>query len=452
MGNICAAVTVAAALVLGNIGQAAAQYFQVSEYQYAVKFTDKGANDQLLDSPEQLLSQKALDRRAKSNIALDEYDLPVNRAYVDSLNKLGFQVRGVSRWLNCAMIQAKDSDELQKLQNLSFVEQDYQWFSEDTVSRPARKHIRRPLLSREMQVLYGAVYEYGHSLTQVGMHNIVRRHVFCGGQDMTIAIMDDGFYKADQLICFARMQKGNRVLGVHDFVDNDSVVYDCGIHGMQVLSCIVGNYRHEIGGFAGSAPEANVYLFRTHTDTSGNAAEKFLWTFAAETADSLGVDMILGSLGYCSIAATRAASKGIVVIVSSGDDPNPVTINTDNVLVVGAVDENRSLPDSSRQSPGYYRLKRPDVCAMGINTAVQDTTNNFTQVNGTSFAAATLAGCVLCLMMTNRNANVTQLLEAVRASGNRYSNPTDMYGYGIPDIELADRILGKILYKNQKKD
>ena len=90
----------AAMFVFGITAIASAQYLKVSPDQYAVKFTDKDNNGYSLDHPEKFLTQKALDRRAKYQIAIDNYDLPVNQTYVDSLKSLGFRVQGTSRILD----------------------------------------------------------------------------------------------------------------------------------------------------------------------------------------------------------------------------------------------------------------------------------------------------------------------------------------------------------------
>ena len=479
MKKISKTIMMAAMFVFGITAQASSQYLKVSPDKYAVKFTDKDNNGYTLDHPEKFLTQKALDRRAKYQIDLDYYDLPVNKAYVDSLKSLGFRVHGTSKWLNCAVIQTQNPDELQKLQTLSFIAQDYQWLTAKCEPKEPQPPIRRPRLREPMIVLYGAVYDYGKGWGQMEMLNICRTHVTFGGQKMTVAVLDDGFYKADQLKCFAPLQKEGRVLGVHDFVDNDSTVYDCGVHGMQVLSCLAGKWDYQL---VGTAPEASVYLFRTEDDATENILEEFLWAFAAETADSLGVDMIFSGVGHhifddtsasyrreqcdgntaiSDIAADRAASKGIVVIASAGDNGDNAQYpwvsspaNADSVLAVGAVNKDTHLAFTSSIGPTADGRIKPDVCAMGVRTAVQDTTGQITYATGTSYAAATLAGCVLCLMQQHPKATAMEILMAVRVSGDRHNNPDNEFGYGIPDFELADRILDLIdvirYYKNKQ--
>ena len=461
----------AAAVMAFTIPQmASAQYLKVSPDKYAVKFTDKNNNGYSLDCPEEFLTKKALDRRAKFQINLDEYDLPVSKAYVDSLKALGFKVQGCSKWLNCAVIQTDDSTNLAKLDDLSFIVHDYQWLivkqGEKTplppVVRPKLKDKKKPAPPKQ-------VYDYGEGLTQAEMLGINKLHAlgYCG-QGMTIAVFDAGFYKANQLNCFTKMFTEGRILGVRDFADNDTTVYDADNHGMNVLSCIAGNWS---GQLVGTAPEASAYLFRTEISSSENIVEEFLWAFAAEVADSLGVDMIHSSLGYqkfddksvsytreqgngnttiADIAADRAASKGIVVTVSGGNGGDEIEYpwvtspaDADSVLAVGAVDKRRKIAYFSSIGNTVDGRVKPDVCAMGFMAAVQGPSNHITHSNGTSFSGPILAGCVLCLMQAHPTAPSMEILPAVRAAGDIYDHPDVQYGYGIPDFEIAHKILTK---------
>ena len=462
-------IAVAAVAALAMPFQASAQ-FKVSPDKYAVKFTDKNNNGYSLDRPEEFLTKKALDRRTKFQINLDDYDLPVNWAYVDSLKALGFKVQGVSKWLNCAVIQTDDSTELAKLDNLSFVDTGYQWLQvkEKTTSLPP---VVRPKLKdkKKSAAPVKRVYDYGEGLTQAEMLGIDKLHALgFTGKGMTIAVFDAGFYKANQLNCFTKMFDEGRILGVRDFADNDTSVYDSDNHGMNVLSCIAGNWS---GQLVGTAPDASAYLFRTEISSSENIVEEFLWAFAAEVADSLGVDMIHSSLGYQKfddksvsytreqgdgnttigdIAADRAASKGIVVTISAGNGGDDFAYpwvtspaDADSVLAVGAVDKRRKLAYFSSIGNTVDGRVKPDVCAMGFMAAVQGPSNHITHSNGTSFSGPILAGCVLCLMQAHHDAPVMEILQAVRAAGDIYNTPNPQYGYGIPDFEIAHMILTK---------
>ena len=67
---------------------------------YWVKLKDKNGTPYQVDRPEAFLSQRAIDRRMKQHIPIDETDLPVSTLYLDSLRDLGLQVVHSSKWLN----------------------------------------------------------------------------------------------------------------------------------------------------------------------------------------------------------------------------------------------------------------------------------------------------------------------------------------------------------------
>ena len=67
---------------------------QIATNIYWVKFTDKANSPYSIDNPGEFLSQRALDRRARLNIAIDEYDIPVNPQYLQAVADCGAQITG----------------------------------------------------------------------------------------------------------------------------------------------------------------------------------------------------------------------------------------------------------------------------------------------------------------------------------------------------------------------
>ena len=445
-----------------------AQY-EVSQGKYAVKFTDKSQNNYTLDKPEEFLSKKALDRREKFSINFDERDLPVTQQYVDSLKGLGFKIQGVSKWLNCAVVIC-DSTLLEKLQTLSFVDYNYQWRKQKEEKPKAEiQQLERPKIKRKKQPDLAMKLPYGKGANQVQMLNVQALHnLGFKGQGITAALLDAGFYKVNKLNSFKPMMAKEHVLGTWDFADLEEDVYENDNHGMNVLSCITG---YEPDYLIGTAPEAEVYLFRTEIGSSENIIEEFLWAMAAEKADSLGVDLIHSSLGYhkfdnpdksysysemdgntaiSTIAADIAASKGILVTVSAGnegDNPSWKYITSpadaDSVLTVGAVDKDEKIAYFSSNGPSFDGRIKPDVCAKGVNSAVQGASNHITHSNGTSFSGPIMAGACICLMQAHPKAPVMTIINAVKTASSQFDNPDNIYGYGIPDFELAHQILIK---------
>src|SRR5688500_1938887 len=89
---------------------------------YIIRFKDKNGTPFSINDPSQFLSSKSLQRRARQNIAIDESDLPVTPAYVDSVRLAGdVTILNKSKWLNQVCIQTTDAAALVKINNFPFV-------------------------------------------------------------------------------------------------------------------------------------------------------------------------------------------------------------------------------------------------------------------------------------------------------------------------------------------
>jgi len=90
---------------------------------YIVKFKDKNGTPFSIDDPSKFLSQRAIERRIKQNISINETDLPIVPAYIDSVRLSGnVIVLDQSKWLNQVCIETADSTALQKIDDFSFSE------------------------------------------------------------------------------------------------------------------------------------------------------------------------------------------------------------------------------------------------------------------------------------------------------------------------------------------
>ena len=433
---------------------------------YAVKLTDKNNSPYSVDNPLQFLSQRALDRRAKYKIAITEQDIPVNQSYIDSLANMGFLIQGSSKWLNCVWVECP-AEKLDELKGVSFVDLNYD-FRKNSSKTPAKEvKSKRPKVSKD--VLDNTLkLDYGKSENQIQMLNVQALHnLGFTGKGVAIAILDAGFTKADQIEAFKPLFNENRVLAVCDFVDNDDVVYDRGTHGMNVLSCIAAN---QPGKMIGTAPDVSVFLFRTEDEDSEYIIEEFNWVEAAEKADSIGADIIHSSLGYrefddestsykyeevngdvciSSVAADIAASKVIYVNVIAGNEGNDpwkyitAPADADNCMAIGAVDSKGRIAYFSSRGPSSDGRIKPDVCAKGLDATVISISGHPSTSSGTSFSGPIMAGCAACLMQAHPTAPISAIMEAIKLSGSNYKVPDTTYGYGIPDLALAHKILIK---------
>ena len=73
-----------------------------------VYFKDKPNASAFLANPLSELSQKALDRRTNLGIAITAQDAPIEPAYIQNIQNLGFTVNDKSKWLNGVAINPID--------------------------------------------------------------------------------------------------------------------------------------------------------------------------------------------------------------------------------------------------------------------------------------------------------------------------------------------------------
>jgi subtilisin family serine protease len=441
-------------------------FAQVAPNKYYIEFTDKNNNSYSLDRPEEFLSDRSLQRRANQGINLDLSDLPVTQMYVDSLESLGLQVLNVSKWFNSATVYSGDTALMDSITYLGFISNTakHQPLSGNTTKVPEKYKIPR---ETEQGIKKNNFYDYGTSSDQIFMHNgqILHNDGF-RGQGMLIAVTDAGFMGLPDLPAFVSIFAENRVISSRNFVHGGSFVNDYSTHGMRVLSIIAGNYP---GSLIGSAPEADYLLLMSEDPASETLIEEINWISAAEYADSMGADVINVSLGYLnfdtpefshnyqqmdgntamiSIAAEVASTKGMLIVASaanSGEDLVHPWVNApgdaDKILTAGAIWSDLSYAAFSSIGPSSDGRVKPDVVAMGGGTTNQELDGSFSQGNGTSFSSPILSGLVACLWQKFPDKTNMEIIEAVKQSSHLYNEPTNYLGYGIPDFDLASKIL-----------
>ncbi len=108
-------IVIAWAIALPSFGQGLGKNY------YWISLTDKNYNEHSLFSPSTFLSERAIERRKRQNISITENDLPVSRYYIDSLQRMGLQIKGTSRWFNAVIAQSTDSLLLDTLSRINFI-------------------------------------------------------------------------------------------------------------------------------------------------------------------------------------------------------------------------------------------------------------------------------------------------------------------------------------------
>lgn len=432
-----------------------------------VCLSDKGQNIAArLAHPEQFLSPSALAIKAEKGILLDESDLPVAGEYLQTLQQYNCKVLGKSRWLNAVALELS-SKELAIIKDLPFVTSVEPVITmKVTRAFPKIDNISKLDLIQEKQP--GDVFDYGKARPQAAMLNVPAMHKKgITGRGVKVAVFDAGFENANTIDVFDSLWADKRIVAWHDFVDNDDDVFASDSHGTNVLSCIGANLPGEMVGIA---PHATFYLARTEQSKSETQREEYNWVAAMEWADSIGVDVIHSSLGYskfdeegsytykdmngntaiCTKAADRAAKKGIIVTLSAGNEGADawkyITApgDADSVLCVGAVNASGKRASFSSMGPSSDGQVKPDVMAMGKNTTVATPENTIGTSDGTSFSGPIMGGFETLLKQSNPKRSNMDIIQATRLSGDQYNFPDGEYGYGIPDIMVADSLLKNV--------
>ncbi len=452
-------------------------FSQVAPDKYWVKFTDKNNSPYSIQNPEEFLSQKAIDRRNAQGIPIVENDLPVNPQYIESVAGTGVTILTVSKWFNSVTIYTTDQNAINIINSFSFVESIQKsgiyknYFEEDKTVKPFFANewygnIPEENVYKSANSATG--YNYGAAYNQIHMLNgDILHDMGYDGEGKTIAVLDAGFYNADNLAAFDSLWNNGQILGYKDFVNPlNPNIFNSHTHGSMVLSTMGANLPGEI---VGTAPKAKYWLLRSEDGATEYLVEELNWVSAAEFADSTGADIINSSLGYTTfddpsqdhsyedmdgnttpitIGADIAASKGMIVCNSAGNSGGSLwqyigaPADGDSVFSIGAVDADGNYASFSSTGPTYDGRLKPNVVAQGQGTTIIDPwSGTVTYGSGTSFSSPITAGMVACLWQANPTKRNTEIMEAIEESGSLASNPNYQMGYGIPDYVYANSIL-----------
>ncbi|MBD80817.1 MAG: hypothetical protein CL840_18015 [Crocinitomicaceae bacterium] len=434
------------AVLLSAIGTAQTGY-------YSVIFKDK--NCSINQSPNTFLTERSLERRRRSKVSITFEDFPLCSSYISKITTIpGVSLKNRLKWNNAITVDVSNPSVLQQINAQSFVESVTFICSKPIPERAAQNKFKleeEPFLPN-----------YGKSQTQIEMIEMNKLHQKgFTGKGMLIAVFDAGFRRVDTMNHFQPLWKNNQIVGQKDFVNHTDNVFYGSNHGMSVLSTMA---IHIDGEMVGTAPGANYYLMKTEDPTSETIIEEYNWAEAAEYADSVGADIINSSLGYTRFndsttnhtyadmdgnttvvtrAANKAFEKGMLVVNSAGNSGNDswyyigAPADGYGVLSIGAVGSEETVAGFSSRGPTSAGVIKPDVCAMGWWVYVVDASGVVKTSNGTSFSSPIVAGASACLWQAYPEMENKVLMNIIRESAHKYSNPDVHFGYGIPNFNEA---------------
>jgi serine protease AprX len=413
-----------------------------AQNKYWIEFTDK-AN--VTFDPYSYFSQRTIEQRIAMNISLnDSTDYPVNSDYVNSVSAMADSLSWSSRWLN-GVAAFVPRENISSIKSLPFVRAVTLMNStcdlaESNVDYSSLDVDEKKLLKYQTERLGAS------SFAKAGFD----------GTGIRIAVFDAGFPGVDKNIFFSKLRNEKKIIATYDFVCKKENVYSHHWHGAATLSCIVGMADTlKIGMATG----AEVLLARTERAISETYAEEENWLAAVEWADKNGANIISSSLGYThhryfntemngnesliAKAATIAASKGMLVVNSAGNDGADhwhfidTPGDADSVLTVGATDPKSDMHIYfSSYGPASDGTLKPNVCATGVVIALKN--DKLASVSGTSFSAPLVSGFAACAWQAHRQWTNMELFNEIEKSASLYPYFDYAHGFGVP---VADHII-----------
>lgn len=425
-----------------------------NDYKFRLVLKDKGKSDFSIGNPEAFLSAKAIERRRKRNIPIDESDLPISKQYLKAIAEVGGTIVAQSKWLNTVSVNVQDQFLIDKYKALPFVKEVILvYVGKRKQSSGGPKYMDSPQSGNKGNL--GASIDYGTAAMNINtLKGEVLHQQGFKGAGMDIAVIDAGFLHLKSNPAFSKI----RIKGAKSFVYENDDPYSIDTHGVWVTSCMAVN---EPGSYVGTAPEANYWLLRTEDGASEFAIEEDYWTSAIEFADSVGVDLVNSSLSYtdgysyltkryvandmdgktavASKAANMAFKKGIFIVNCAGNEQKWVGTPADspNVLTIGSIDRNGNRDNFTSWGITADGRIKPDVMALGGSASVINTSGTPEYRSGTSYASPIICGLVACLWQANPTLSNHDLMDIIRKSADRASQPELPFGYGVADMKKA---------------
>jgi subtilisin family serine protease len=242
-----------------------------------------------------------------------------------------------------------------------------------------------------------------------------------------------------------------RVVGGHDFVNNDDDPKDDFGHGTHVAGIIGGNG----GGVTGVAPEVSFLAYKV-LDSSGGGLDSNILAGIERAVDPNGdghasdhadvVNMSLGRPGSpddpVSKAVDTGSAAGVVFCIAAGNSGAFYTISTPanapSAIAVGASDLDDKIAAFSSEGPvdGTFAIK-PEVVAPGVAIVSARAGGGTLSASGTSMAAPHVAGVAALLRAIHRDWSVSDIKAAIVETAKVLGNDVMTEGAGRVDALSA---------------
>lgn len=417
---------------------------------YWVIFKDKD----IFDKTRQYVSDQTLQNRKLLGLPQFQLsDVPVATRYLLALQQQKIALHQQSRWLNAVSVRVSP-EQIKWLRKQKFVKDVSPVFTKAVIASKSKGKMEEPSQKQFASALQQMKAGY---LTKEGL----------SGKGIKIGIIDVGFDGANKQSALKHIFKDKRYLAGRDFVNPKSKTMfkrhtNDDYHGAQVWRAVAGKTAQRQSGLATGA---QFYLARTDHGVTETRTEEDNWIAAVEWMDSLGVRIINTSLGYSdgftnrkedyrpremdgkTSKISRAADiafkqKGILVIVSAGNEGDikwkivSTPGDSKEALSVGATNlRARTKAGYSSIGPHFLPYLKPNVSCFSAN--------------GTSFSAPVISGLAACLLQKKPSMKNTELKKIIEQSAHLYPYGNNFIGYGIPQIDIALKMIDEPAWKRK---
>lgn len=431
---------------------------------YRIYFTDKGTQNleyqnDLYNRILASLDSRAVQRRKlnmNSDNIITNKDIPIYEKYLESLSNINVQLVSELTWYNyiIADIGLNNPDEIK---NFPFVKN----------IQPVIEHYKN--INNTTEYNDCGLFEYGNSFNHINMLNIpnLQRYGFTG-KGVRIGFLDSGFdLSKHKSIINSNVKKS------YDFIYRDSVVQNevndingQDGHGSVVFATVASL---DNSNYVGIAPNAEFYLAKTEDLRSETYYELDLFAEAIIWMENNGVDVINASLGYSTLdtnslhfsdfdgnysiaakAVNDASMMGMICVIANGNNGDfPKTLSTpadaDSSVAVGAIDaDGLTLVGFSSNGPNSKGLMKPNLVAQGgsIFSITPGTEDRYNRTAGTSLSSPLIAGSIGLLKSIYPETSSYDLKQSLYKSADKYDNPDNRFGYGLPNVFEAVSKIG----------
>ena len=239
-----------------------------------------------------------------------------------------------------------------------------------------------------------------------------------------------------------------RVVAARDFT-GEGTTEDIHGHGSHVAGIVGGDGSASNGAYVGVAP--NVTFMNARVLNSGGSGSYSGIIEGVEWADKNGADIISMSLGGTPQSPdpmrepfNRVIKNGTTIIVAAGNSGSSYnTIGSpgvlENVLTVGATDDEDNIADFSSRGPTEFTDNiKPDLSAPGVDVMSVDAgTDGYVEYSGTSMATPVVSGGAALLLEEHPDLTETQLRSALATTTDPLPYDANTAGTGRLNINSA---------------